>query len=93
MKSALNQLYQHALVKVQVGASCFSDCCTITSTVSHIVSTGVNQFAQWYNAKINLERGFLEENIMDDVGEENLRFFKEHLQPKRMLKKYIVTYK
>ena len=54
---------------------------------------GVNQFAIWYNSKINLDRGFLEENIMDDVGEENLRFFKEHLQPKRMLKKYIVTYK
>ena len=54
---------------------------------------GANQFAVWYNAKMNLERGFLEENIMDDVGEENLRFFKEHLQPKKMLKKYIVTYK
>ena len=54
---------------------------------------GANQFAVWYNAKIDLDRGFFEENIMDDVGEENLRFFKEHLQPKRMLKKYIVTYK
>ena len=54
---------------------------------------GANQFSYWYDTKINLWRGFLEENIMDDVGEENLRFFKEHLQPKRMLKKYIVTYK
>ena len=32
------------------------------------------------------------ENIMDDVGEENLRFFKEHLYPLVMLKKFIVTY-
>ena len=54
---------------------------------------GANQFAYWYDAKINLERGFFEENIMDDVGEENLRFFKERLQPKKMLKKFIVTYK
>ena len=54
---------------------------------------GANQFAYWYDAKINLERGFLEENIMDDVGEENLRFFKERLRPKAMLKKFIVTYK
>lgn len=53
---------------------------------------GANQFAYWYDAKINLERGFLEENICDDVGEENLRFFKEHLQPKAMLKKYVVIY-
>lgn len=53
---------------------------------------GVNQFAYWYDAKINLERGFFTENIMDDVGEENLRFFKEHLYPLVMLKKYIVTY-
>ena len=55
--------------------------------------TGVNQFAYWYDAKINLERGILTENIMDDVGEENLRFFKEHLYPLVMLKKYNVTYK
>ena len=54
---------------------------------------GANQFTYWYEAKINLERGFFEENICDDVGEENLRFFKEHLQPKTMLKKFIVTYK
>ena len=53
---------------------------------------GVNKFAYWYDAKINLERGILTENIMDDVGEENLRFFKEHLYPLVMLKKYIVTY-
>ena len=53
---------------------------------------GANQFAYWYDAKINLERGILTENIMDDVGEENLRFFKEHLYPLVMLKKYIVTY-
>ncbi|MBR4904178.1 MAG: STAS domain-containing protein, partial [Selenomonadaceae bacterium] len=42
--------------------------------------------------KINLERGFFTENIMDDVGEENLRSFKEHLYPLVMLKKFIVTY-
>lgn len=30
---------------------------------------------------------------MDDVGEENLRFFKEHMAPLVMLKKYTVTYK
>ena len=53
---------------------------------------GANQFAYWYDAKINLERGILTENIMDDVGEENLRFFKEHLYPLVMLKKYVVTY-
>ena len=53
---------------------------------------GVNQFAYWYDAKINLERGFFTENIMDDVGEDNLRFFKEHLYPLVMLKKYFVTY-
>lgn len=53
---------------------------------------GANQFAYWYDAKINLERGILTENIMDDVGEENLRFFKEHLYPLVMLKKYNVTY-
>lgn len=53
---------------------------------------GVNQFAYWYDAKTNLERGFLTENIMDDVGEDNLRFFKEHLYPLVMLKKYFVTY-
>ena len=54
--------------------------------------TGSNQFAYWYDAKINLERGILTENIMDDVGEENLRFFKEHLSPLVMLKKYNVVY-
>ncbi|MBR4903713.1 MAG: anti-sigma factor antagonist [Selenomonadaceae bacterium] len=53
---------------------------------------GVNQFAYRYDAKINLERGFFTENIMDDVGEENLRSFKEHLYPLVMLKKFIVTY-
>lgn len=53
---------------------------------------GVNQFVYWYNAKINLERGNLTQNIMDDVGEDNLRFFKEHLYPLVMLKKFIVTY-
>ena len=53
---------------------------------------GVNQFAYWYDAKINLERGNLTLNIMDDVGEENLRFFKEHLYPLVMLKKFVVTY-
>ena len=54
---------------------------------------GVNQFAYWYDAKINLERGVLTQNIMEDVGEENLRFFKERLVPLVMLKKYTVTYK
>lgn len=54
--------------------------------------TGANQFAYWYEAKISLERGILTENIMDDVGEENLRFFKEHLSPLVMLKKYNVVY-
>ena len=53
---------------------------------------GVNQFAYWYDAKINLERGILTQNIMEDVGEENLRFFKEHLLPLVMLKKFSVTY-
>ena len=53
---------------------------------------GVNQFAYWYDAKINLERGNLTQNLMGDVGEENLRFFKEHLYPLVMLKKYSVTY-
>ena len=53
---------------------------------------GVNQFAYWYDAKISLERGLLTQNLMDDVGEENLRYFKEHLCPLVMLKKYIVTY-
>lgn len=54
---------------------------------------GVNQFAYWYDAKINLERGVLTQNIMEDVGEENLRFFKERLVPLVMLKKYTVKYK
>ena len=53
---------------------------------------GINQFAYWYDAKMNQERGILTENIMEDVGEENLRFFKEHLSPLVMLKKFIVTY-
>ena len=53
---------------------------------------GANQFAYWYDAKINLERGILTENFMDDAGEENLRFFKERL-PHTMLKKYFVTTK
>ena len=51
---------------------------------------GANQFAYWYDAKISLERGILTTNIMDDAGEENLRFFKEHLTSD-MLKKYFVT--
>lgn len=54
---------------------------------------GINQFNFWYDAKMNRERGILTENIMDDVGEENLRFFKEHLNPLVMLKKFVVTYK
>ena len=54
---------------------------------------GVNQFIYWYDAKINLERGIVTQNVMDDVGEENLRFFKEHLCPLVMLKKFLVTYK
>ena len=54
--------------------------------------SGANEFAYWNDAKINLERGILTENLTDDVGEENLRFFKEHLYPLVMLKKYIVTY-
>lgn len=53
---------------------------------------GINQFNFWYDAKINLERGILTENIMDDVGEEHLRFFKEHLNPLVMLKKFTVVY-
>ena len=53
---------------------------------------GANQFLYWYNAKINLERGILTTNIMEDVGEENLRFFKEHLAPLVMIKKFYVTY-
>ena len=53
---------------------------------------GVNEFAYWNDAKIGLERGILTENLMDDVGEENLRFFKEHLCPLVMLKKFYVTY-
>ena len=48
---------------------------------------GVNQFAYWYDAKAKLERGILTTNMMDDAGEENLRFFKEHLYPLVMLKK------
>ena len=54
--------------------------------------SGANEFAYWNDAKINLERGILTENLTDDVGEENLRFFKEHLYPLVMLKKFIVTY-
>ena len=53
---------------------------------------GANQFAYWHDAKINLERGILTQSIMADIGEENLRFFKEHLYPLVMLKEYIVTY-
>ena len=53
---------------------------------------GANQFAYRYDAKLNLERGNLTQNLMADVGEENLRFFKEHLYPPVMLKKFIVTY-
>ena len=53
---------------------------------------GANQFAYWYDAKINAERGVLTQNIMADIGEENLRFFKEHLYPLVMLKEYAVTY-
>ncbi len=54
---------------------------------------GANQFAHWYDAKINAERGVLTQNIMADIGEENLRFFKEHLYPLVMLKEYVVTYR
>lgn len=54
---------------------------------------GINQFNFWYDAKMNSDRGILTENIMDDVGEEHLRFFKEHLNPLVMLKKFFVTYK
>ncbi|MBQ3727033.1 MAG: anti-sigma factor antagonist [Selenomonadaceae bacterium] len=54
--------------------------------------SGVNEFAYWNDAKISLERGILTQNFMDDVGEENLRFFKEHLCPLVMLKKFYVTY-
>ena len=53
---------------------------------------GVNHFAYWYDAKISLERGIITQNLTDDAGEENLRFFKEHLYPLVMLKKYVVTY-
>ena len=53
---------------------------------------GINQFVYWHDAKINQERGVLTQNIMDDVGEENLRYFKEHLNPLVMLKKFSVTY-
>ena len=53
---------------------------------------GANQFIYWYGAKVSLERGILTTNIMDDAGEENLRFFKEHLTSD-MLKKYFVTIK
>lgn len=53
---------------------------------------GVNQFVYWYDAKMNLERGILTQNIMADIGEENLRFFKENLSPLVMLKKFIVKY-
>ena len=53
---------------------------------------GANQFAYWYDAKISLERGINFTNIMDDAGEENLRFFKEHLNPCEMLKKFMVIY-
>lgn len=53
---------------------------------------GINQFNYWCDAKMNSERGILTENVMDDVGEENLRFFKEHLSPLVMLKKFSVTY-
>ncbi|MBQ9479519.1 MAG: DUF2156 domain-containing protein [Selenomonadaceae bacterium] len=53
---------------------------------------GLNQFVYWYDAEMQLKRGILTTNIMDDAGEENLRFFKEHLRPIAMLKKYMVTY-
>ena len=53
---------------------------------------GANQFIYWYGAKIDSERGILTKNMMDDAGEENLRFFKEHLTSD-MLKKYFVTTK
>ena len=53
---------------------------------------GANQFAYWYDAKLNLERGNLTQNIMANIGEENLRFFKENLYSPVMLKKFIVTY-
>ena len=62
-------------------------------TKSNYDFKGINQFSFWCNAKKNLERGIVTQNIMDDVGEKNLRFFKEHLYPLVMLKKFKVTYK
>ena len=53
---------------------------------------GVNQFAYWYLAKSSIERGILIQNIMEDDGDENLRMFKEHLDPLVLLKQYHVTY-
>ena len=53
---------------------------------------GANQFAYWYDAKMQSARGILTTNVMDDSGETNLRFFKEHLAPIDMLKKYAVTF-
>ena len=53
---------------------------------------GVNQFAYWYGAKSSIERGIMFQNIMEDNGDENLRMFKEHLDPLVLLKQYHVTY-
>lgn len=53
---------------------------------------GANQLMYWYDAEKNLERGILTQNMMDDAGEEHLRFFKEHMMPLVMLKKYRVIY-
>ena len=53
---------------------------------------GVNQFAYWYGAKSSIERGIMFQNIMEDNGDDNLRMFKEHLDPLVLLKQYHVTY-
>ena len=54
---------------------------------------GVNKFAYRIDAERNLARGIELENFMDDTGEPNLRYFKEHLAPVEMLKKCYVTYR
>lgn len=54
--------------------------------------TGINQFAYWYDAKFNLERGVLLLNIMNDCDEEGLRIFKENLAPVLIQKLYTAVY-
>lgn len=94
----LKNLYGFVVrVKGKIVAYCLDEQIDETHSIAPFAKadynfTGANQFAYWYDAKINLERGILTENIMDDVGEENLRFFKEHLSPLVMLKKYNVVY-